>query len=95
MPLQPFGEALGGPVWEKVHDAVQVQVDQNGSILLAFAPSPIVDAEVVNGEYGWLPRRFLPDAAQDCIITCSDRQSSQESLAWKAASHVADEPHDF
>jgi hypothetical protein len=52
MPLQPFGEALGGPVWEKVHDAVQIQVDQNGSILLAFAPSPIVDAEVVKRECG-------------------------------------------
>ena len=52
MLLQPFGEALGGPVWEKVHDAVQVQVDQNGSILLAFAPGPIVDAEVVKRECG-------------------------------------------
>jgi hypothetical protein len=52
MLLQPFGETLGGPVWEKVHDAVQVQVDQNGSIILAFAPSPIIDAEVVKRECG-------------------------------------------
>ena len=70
---EPCGEALGGPVRKKVHDAVQVQINQNGSIVLAFAPGPIVDAEVVNGKCGWLPHRFLPNTAQNGVITGSNR----------------------
>jgi len=49
MLLEPFGEALCGSISKKVHDAVQVQIDQNRSIVLTFAPSPIIDAQVANG----------------------------------------------
>ena len=48
--LQPLREALSGSIREEIDDTVQVQIDQNGSIVLAFAPSPIVDAQVANGK---------------------------------------------
>ena len=51
---------------------MQVQIDQNRSIFLAFAPSPIVDAQVVNGNARWRLRRFLPNAAQHGVITGGD-----------------------
>jgi hypothetical protein len=53
MLLEPFREALGGPVRKEIDDAAQVQIDQNGSVVLAFTPSPIVDAQVANRECGW------------------------------------------
>ena len=50
MLLEPFREALGGSIGKKVHDTMQVQIDQNCSVVLAFAPGPIIHAQVANGK---------------------------------------------
>jgi hypothetical protein len=46
MPLEPFRKALGGSVRQKLHHLVQVQIDQNRSVILAFAPGPVIDTQV-------------------------------------------------
>ena len=43
MVSEPFRETVRGSVREEVDNVADVHIDQNGSILLAFAPSPIVD----------------------------------------------------
>jgi hypothetical protein len=80
MLLEPFGEALGGSIGKKIHDAVQVQIDQNRSVVLAFAPSPIIDAQVANGKDRGLLLGLLPDTAQNGIVAGGDGQSLEESL---------------
>jgi hypothetical protein len=95
MLLEPFREALGGPVRKEIDDAAQVQIDQNGSLVLAFTPSPIVDAQVANRECGWRLRRWLANAAQNRVITGGDAQPGEKSLARQAAGHVAGQANDF
>src|SRR4051794_11678791 len=94
MPLEPFGKARGGSIRKKVHDAVQVQVDEDRSIVLALAPSPIINAEVANGRDAYFLQRLLANAAQDSIVAGGDGQSIEESLARPAAGHIADQPYD-
>lgn len=74
---------------------MQVQIDQDRSILLPFAPSPIIDSQVANGERRGHWRRFLPNAAQYRVITGYDGQPGGKSLAGQAARYVADQPYDF
>src|SRR5450755_2507232 len=95
MLLKPFREALGGPLRKEIDDAAQVQIDQNRSVVLAFTPSPIVDAQVANRECGWGLRRGLANAVQNGVITGGDGQPGEKSLARQAAGHVADQANDF
>jgi len=44
--------ALGGSVRQEVDYAMQVQIDEDCPIVLAFAPCPIIHAEVINREPG-------------------------------------------
>jgi hypothetical protein len=74
--LQPGGEALSGSIREQVYDKMQVKVYQDRSIILAFAPSPIIDPQVVNRS-GRCFRRLFSDAPENRIITGGDRQSGQ------------------
>ena len=74
---EPFGEALGGSIREEVHDAVQVQIDQNRSIVLTFAPSPIIDTQVANGGAWRIPQSLLPNAPQNRVIAGGNGQSMQ------------------
>jgi len=80
MLLEPCGEALGGSIGKKVHDTMQVQIDQNCSVVLAFAPGPIIHAQVANGKDRGLLLGLLLDTAQNGIIADSDGQPVQESL---------------
>lgn len=88
--LEPFREAFGSPIRQKIDDTVQVQIDPNGS---AFAARPTIDSQVANRDKGF--RRFLANAAQNCVVAGGDGQSSEQSLAWKTARDIADQPHDF
>ena len=58
---EPFGEAVSGSIRQKINNAVRVQIDQNRSILLAFAPSPIIKSQVLHGKGGCF-RRIFPNA---------------------------------
>src|SRR4051794_27315105 len=40
MVFEPFREAVSGPVRKEIDNVAEVHIDQNRSILLAFAPSP-------------------------------------------------------
>src|SRR5882724_4561233 len=95
MLLKPFGKALGGPIRQKLYYTVQVQIHQDRSILLPFAPSPIVNSQVANGRSGGGLCRLLPNAAQYGVITCRDGQTRKESLCRPAPCDVADQSHDF
>jgi hypothetical protein len=54
MSLEPFRKALGGSVRQKLHHLMQVQIDQNRSVILAFAPGSVIDIQVTNGNTGLL-----------------------------------------
>ena len=69
---EPCGEAFGRPVRNEIDDASEVEINQNCSKVLAFAPSPIVDAQVVNGKRGWRLHRWLANTAQNGVITGGD-----------------------
>jgi hypothetical protein len=74
---------------------MQIQIDQDRSIVLPFSPSPIVHAQIVNRGYRRRRCRFLPIAAQHGIVAGDDRQPGQQSMPCTAARHVADDAHDF
>ena len=44
MQLQPSREAIGRAIWQEVNGSMRFKIDQNGSIPLPFAPSPVVNA---------------------------------------------------
>ncbi len=46
VPFQPGLQALHGTVREQANDLMLVQVDQNRSVALSFAPSPVIYAKV-------------------------------------------------
>jgi len=95
MLFQPLAEALRSPIGKKVHHAVQVQIHQNGSIILALAPCPIIHAQVANGEIGYVLRRLLTDPAQDSVVARADGKSLKQPLARKTTSDVANQPDQF
>ena len=84
MLLEPFGKALRRPIWQQVHHAVQVQVDHDCSVLLAFAPSPVIDTQVTNGQT-ILMYRFLLDAAEDGVVAGAHGQMLENSLPGTAS----------
>jgi len=46
MALEPGREAFSGTIRQKLDYAVEVQINQNRSVVLAFTPGPIVDSQV-------------------------------------------------
>src|SRR6516225_6521086 len=80
MILQPFRKALAGPVRQQINDAVKIQVDQDRAVVLTFAPSPVVDAEIADRNSPF--RRGPFEAAQDGIVADDNGQSGEQSLAW-------------
>jgi hypothetical protein len=62
---------------------------------LTLAPSPIVNAEITNWQSARLLKRLLSNPTPNRIVTDRDGQSIEESLARKAAGHIADESDDF
>ena len=48
MCLQPGLDRFGGTIWQQVNDSMPIQVHQNGPVALSFAPSPIIDAKVMD-----------------------------------------------
>jgi hypothetical protein len=68
MMSEPFREAVRGPVREEVDNVAEFHIDQNRSILLAFAPSPIIDTQVPKGAPRRIPHRLLPNASQNRVI---------------------------
>ena len=68
MALEPFREAVRGPVREEVDNVAELHIDQNRSILLAFAPSPIINAQVPKGLPWRIPHPLLPNASQNRVI---------------------------
>ena len=69
---EPCREALGRPVRNEIDDASEVEINLNSSKVLAFAPSPIVDAQVMNGKRRWRLHRWLTNTAQNGVITGGD-----------------------
>ena len=68
MMSEPFRKAVRGPVREKVDNVAEFHIDQNRSVLLAFAPSPVIDTQVPNGAPRRIPHRLLPNASQNSVI---------------------------
>jgi hypothetical protein len=91
MILEPGGEAFTGSIREQVYDSMQVEVNQDRSIFLAFPPSPIIDAQVVNWGSRYL-RRLLSNAPQNRVITGANGQPCQQPLSGQTAGDVTDEP---
>ena len=94
MHLKPFRKALGSSVRQKVEHAVQIQVDEDRSIFLPFAPGPVIDAQVAHGRarfvYG-----FLPDAAENGIVAGAHRKALENALSRTPTSYIPDEPYNF
>src|SRR5919199_4305562 len=65
--LQPFREALAGPVRQQINDAVKIQVDQNRAVVLTLAPGPVVNTEIANRN--GRVRRGPFEVPQDGIVT--------------------------
>ena len=74
---------------------MQIQIDQDRSIILPFSPSPIVHPQITDRANRRRRPRFLSNAAQHGIVAGDDRQPSQQAMAWTAARYVADDAHDF
>lgn len=92
--LEPLRKAFGSPVRQQVQNAVQIQVDENRSILLPFAPRPIIYAEVAHWRTVLLSS-LLPDPAQYGVVTGSHGESCKNALARTAAGHIPDQAHDL
>jgi hypothetical protein len=60
---------------------------------MAFAPGPVIDSQVTNGQAGLLGR-FLLDAAEDGVVAGAHGQTLEDPLPWTATGHVADQSHD-
>ena len=72
MVAEPFRETVRGPVREEVDNVAEFHIDQNRSILLTFAPSPIIDTQVPNGAARQLPHRLLLNAPQNRVVAGGD-----------------------
>ena len=44
MRLEPRGDAIGATIRQKIDGRMRFQINQNSSLSLPFAPSPVVDA---------------------------------------------------
>ena len=68
MVSEPFRETVRGPVGKEVDNVAEFHIDKNRSILLTFAPSPIIDTQVPNGAARQLADRLLSNAPQNRVI---------------------------
>src|SRR4051812_30740029 len=67
MRLQPSGQAIGETMGQKTPGNMFVGADQDGPVLLPFAPPPLVDANRHSSFYGWYRTRLY--SPQDSITT--------------------------
>jgi hypothetical protein len=74
--------------------SVQVQVDHDRSVLLPFAPSPVIDTKVTNGQT-IVRDGFLLDATEDGVVAGAHGQTLENSLPGTTSGHVADQPHNL
>ena len=51
----PRGQCFRLPVGQEVHDAVALQIDQDGSVTVATAPSPVINGKGAGRRRGRLP----------------------------------------
>jgi hypothetical protein len=93
MALEPLREAFRHTIRQELDNPVEVQIHQDRSVVLAFAPRPIVDSQVAYRDRDL--RRFLSDPAQNRVIAGGDCQSSEQPLAGKTAGYITDQPHDL
>jgi hypothetical protein len=64
------------------------------SVLLAFAPSPVVDTQVTNRQRFLLDGFFL-NTAENSVVAGVHGQTLENPLSCTPASHVADQSHDL
>src|SRR5690242_10565469 len=94
MRFEPFRKALRSSVREKIEHAVQIQVDQNRSVFLPFAPGPVIDAQVAHRRtdvrYG-----SVADSAENGIVAGAQGKPLEESLSRASAGNVPDNPYNL
>jgi len=78
--LEPRLEALGQAGWQEVRYAMLLQIHQNRSVGLSFAPSPIIDTENLDRVVGIRKGRRSRSlhSPQYCVIADADGEAGQE-----------------
>jgi hypothetical protein len=94
MALKPTGKTSGGPVRQEVDNFALFQVHQQSTVVLLFAPSPIVYSENphIAGLECCLARL---NAAKDGIGASSHTESLEPPGAGQAAQSVPDDADNF
>jgi len=64
-------------------------------VLLAFAPSPVINTKVPYGQAILLDRFLLLNAAKNGVVNGAHGQTLENPLRRATASHVADQSHDL